>query len=60
LEEYGFWFQGDAFEVNENFYFENGNIVFLFNPYEIAPYAGGTSELIIPLSDLGDLFLGIE
>lgn len=58
LEEYGFWFTGDNLELNDNFYIENGNIIFVFNPYAIAPYAAGSSELIIPIADLGELFSG--
>lgn len=52
LNEMGFWFDNDEFQLNDNFYFDSGNLNFVFNPYEIAPYAAGTIELSIPLSDL--------
>lgn len=57
LEEYGFWFEGDQLKLNENFYFTKDSIVFVFNIYEIAPYAGGAVELKVPLSDLGELYM---
>ena len=37
---------------NENFYFNKMGIVFYYNPYEIAPYAYGTTELFIPFTSL--------
>jgi hypothetical protein len=52
LDEAGFWFDNDEFQLNSNFYFDSENLNFVFNPYEIAPYAAGTIELMIPLSDL--------
>ena len=45
-------------ESNENFsrfYFEGDHIVFLFPPYQVAPYVVGTVELPIPLSELSDI-----
>lgn len=50
--EFGMWFENDVFALNDNFYFTNDEMVFVYNPYEIAPYAGGTIELRIPLSEL--------
>ncbi len=58
LEEYGFWFEGDDFQVTENFYFTEEAIVFHYNIYEIAPYAGGTNDLTLPFAVLGELFKG--
>lgn len=52
LEDVGFWFDNGVFELNENFYFTEDQMVFVFNPYEIAPYAAGTILLEIPLSEL--------
>ena len=36
-------------------YIENGNLVFMFSPYQVAPYAAGTPEVKIPLTDLSDI-----
>lgn len=52
LDEIGFWFENNEFSVNENFYFSEGNLIFLYNPYEIAPYAAGSIELTIPIAEL--------
>ena len=58
LEEYGLWFEGNNFDVNENFYFTENSVCFYFNTYEIAPYAGGPSEVVIPLSELKEIYTG--
>jgi len=55
LEDVGFWFEDGIFELNENFYFTEDQMVFVFNPYEIAPYAAGTIILEIPLSEMDEL-----
>lgn len=60
LEEHGFWFEGDKLELNENFYFTEDSIVFFFNIYEIAPYSGGAVEVKIPVSVLGELYMGMD
>lgn len=57
LEEYGFWFNENNFQVNENFYFTPTKMVFYFNSYEIAPYAGGPTELEIPLNELDEILI---
>lgn len=58
LEEYGLWFEGNDFDVNKNFYFTENSVCFYFNTYEIAPYAGGPSEVVIPLSELKEIYIG--
>ena len=40
---------------SENFILGNETITFVYNPYEIAPYAVGSTELIIPFGDIKDL-----
>lgn len=55
LQEEGYWFEDGKFTLNENFYFDQNDIVFYFNPYEIGPYAMGTFTIHIPLSSLKDL-----
>ena len=37
-------------EVNDNFYFDDEKLYFLYNPYEIAPYAAGYVVIDIPLT----------
>ncbi len=52
LDEAGFWFENDTFHLSQNFYFRADEMVFLYNAYEIAPYAAGTIELTVPLEEL--------
>ncbi len=40
---------------SENFILGDETITFVYNPYEIAPYAMGSTELIIPFSDIEKL-----
>jgi hypothetical protein len=38
--------------VNENFYFDNKNFYFVYNPYEIAPYSSGYITIDIPIEKI--------
>lgn len=38
-----------------NFVIDGSNLVILFPPYQVAPYAAGTFEIRIPLSQLSDM-----
>lgn len=55
LEEEGFWFENNNFNINSNFYFSEDSIIFLYNPYEITSYAAGAIELEIPLKEINHL-----
>ena len=50
-----FEFPEDKFELNKNYGFKKEGIVFYYNNYEIAPYAAGPTEVLIPYNDLKDL-----
>lgn len=52
LSETYFEFPENEFELNKNYGFKNEGIVFYYNNYEIAPYAAGPTEVLIPYSDL--------
>lgn len=54
LEELGYFITSPIFP-SENFYFEDAEIVFVYNPYEIAPYAMGSTEIKLPISELNFL-----
>ena len=54
LEEAG-WFIEGSLQANNNFYFTNKNVVFVYNAYEIGPYAAGAPIVEIPLSKVQDL-----
>jgi hypothetical protein len=48
LNENYFEFPDDTFALNKNYGFKKEGIVFYYNNYEIAPYAAGPTEVIIP------------
>ena len=51
LRDKGYLYSMDIFP-SENFILGEETITFIYNPYEIAPYAMGSTELIIPYSDV--------
>jgi hypothetical protein len=51
LKEKGYLNAMDMFPT-ENFIIGEETLTFIYNPYEIAPYNLGTTELIIPYSDI--------
>lgn len=51
----GFWFENGRFALNDNFAVIAEGVLFYFNPYEIASYAAGPTELLIPFSELKGL-----
>lgn len=55
LEEAGFWFKDNKFILNENFGIKDDGLVFYFNPYEIAPYSMGSTEIFIPYDEIKNL-----
>ena len=55
LSDIGYWGMDDGFHVNKNFLLTMDGIRFVFNEYEIAPYAAGTIELFIPYEKIKHL-----
>ena len=55
LDDAGYWFPDSRFSVNDNFYFSDEMMVFYYNTYEIAPYSGGPTELIVPITEIKHL-----
>ena len=51
----GYFFEKDTFKLNNNFTITDQGLKFLYNPYEIKAYVYGTTELLIPFSDLKDI-----
>ena len=41
-------FLGEAPQITENFYLDKGGIHFIYQPYEIAPFASGTIDVFVP------------
>lgn len=52
LREAGFTFPDDRFHVNDNFAVTRGGVLWHFDPYEIAPYAMGPTDFVVPFSAL--------
>ncbi len=49
------FFKDDIFALNDNFWFGPKGVTFFYNTYEIAPYAMGTTELLLPYRLIGSL-----
>jgi hypothetical protein len=50
----GFWFDNGRFALTDNFAVTAEGVLFYFNPYEIASYALGPTELLLPFSEIKD------
>ncbi len=55
LEEKGYVFEGGKFKLNDNFAIINKSLLFYYNPYEIASYAEGPTEIELRLTDYVNL-----
>lgn len=55
LAEEGFELEGGAFALNDNFAVLESGLVFYYNPYEIAAYVMGPTEVKLPREDLAKL-----
>ena len=53
LEDTDFW--TDAIKPNGNFYITDESINYVFNPYEIAPYYMGQTEVTIPFARIRNI-----
>jgi hypothetical protein len=48
----GFWFTGNRFELTDNAAITDSGLVFLYNPYDIAPYSTGAIQLEVTFAEL--------
>ena len=53
LEDTDFW--SDSIKPNGNFYITDESVNYVFNPYEIAPYYMGQTEVTIPFNRLKNI-----
>ena len=58
LDAAGFEFPENKFQLNDNYGFRKEGIIFVFNSYEVAAYAVGPTEIIIPYEMLKGWFKG--
>ena len=49
LNAAGFWFNNDKFMLSENFSLADEGLVFYYNPYDIAPFSMGSTQLLLPI-----------
>jgi hypothetical protein len=49
------WFIEGRLEPNNNFYFTDKKVVFVYNSYEIGPYSAGAPNVEIPISKVSDI-----
>jgi hypothetical protein len=54
-EDNGYFFEKGKFILNDNFTLTETGIKFLYNVYEIKPYAAGITELEIPYTELKEI-----
>lgn len=55
LEKAGYWFSENVFSLPVNFAFTDQGLLFLYNPYEVASYAQGPIDVLLPYSQLKGL-----
>jgi len=55
LTEAGFWFEDDKFFLTDNFGFTSNSLIFYYNPYEIAPYVMGPTEIEVNFNEITSL-----
>ncbi|MEM1120239.1 MAG: DUF3298 domain-containing protein [Bacteroidota bacterium] len=53
--EAGFYFENDTFTLTDNVAITQKGLKFVYNPYEIGPYAMGQQAIVIPYASLKDL-----
>jgi hypothetical protein len=49
------FFKDDRFALNDNFWIGPRGITFYYNPYEIAPWSMGATELLLTYREIGEL-----
>lgn len=55
LKDAGFTFENDAFALAQNFSLRDDGLAFYYNPYDVAPYAMGPTEIVLTRDEIRDL-----
>jgi hypothetical protein len=50
-----YFFEKNTFSLPHNFTITDQGLKFLYNPYEIKPYAAGTTELLVPFEQIKEI-----
>lgn len=53
--ERDYFFEDGKFALSANYGITKNGIMFHYNPYEIKPYAAGTTTIVVPFSEIKDL-----
>ncbi len=53
----GYFFENGKFDLTDNFTITAKGLMFMYDYYEIKPFAAGTTNLVIPFNDLKDLVI---
>lgn len=56
LNEFGYWFEDDKFQLPREMGFDGDKLILIYNPYEIASYADGHIQIEIPIEDVKSYF----
>jgi hypothetical protein len=54
LQGNDFEFENNQFQLTKNYGFTKAGVVFYYNSYEVAPYAMGPTEILIPYEEMKD------
>ena len=57
LAAHGFYFENQTFDLTDNFAVVPEGLFFFYNPYDVAPWAFGSTEFTITWDEFGDLVL---
>jgi hypothetical protein len=55
LKDAGFTFENDAFVLADNFALRDDGLAFYYNPYDVAPYSMGATEIVLRQDELRGL-----
>jgi hypothetical protein len=55
LKDAGFTFENDTFVLSDNFALRDDGLAFYYNPYDVAPYAMGATEIVLTPDEIRPL-----
>jgi hypothetical protein len=55
LKDAGFTFENDTFVLSDNFALRDDGLAFYYNPYDVAPYALGATEIVLSPDEVRNL-----
>jgi hypothetical protein len=52
LKDAGFTFENDAFVLPDDFALRDDGLAFYYNPYDVAPYSMGATEIVLSQDEI--------